>query len=137
MSRRWLLIAALLCPACAAGSGPPGDSDPISKSDSDPADPPPAAGGDDPAGAADPPADPGDPTADPSDSPPPGVSGHIDCDAIWAIMDDLACGLAKLICAAVEDIPVAGDLVPCDIAVPLACGLSSAAADAAADLCSP
>ncbi len=53
----------------------------------------------------------------------------------WAIADQLGCGIAKLICAALEDVPIAGDLVSCDIVVPLACGLTSAAAGAATEIC--
>ncbi|APR81262.1 Hypothetical protein A7982_06609 [Minicystis rosea] len=64
---------------------------------------------------------------------PPG--GHIACELLWALADQVGCGLAKLICSALENVPIAGEVISCDVAVPLACGLSSAAADAAAEAC--
>lgn len=133
---RWLLIACLLCPACASGSAPtPGDKT-ISKVE----DPPGPVQPVDPAPPADPnpPANP-DPGAGGGGNSSSGSSGDTDhdqeCEALWEIAEHLGCGVVKLICAAVEALHVHDAEISCDVAVPLACGLASAAADAAIALC--
>jgi hypothetical protein len=140
MSRRWILIVAVLCPACARGSGPPPDdvttSDkpaPTTDPSGEPAAPAPTA----PSTASSPthaaagsPAEPA-----PASKPPAGGDPSIDCQALWAVADHLGCGVAQLLCVVLESIPSAGAQVPCDVAVPLACGFASSAADAAEALC--
>jgi hypothetical protein len=134
---RWVLLAFLLCPACAAGSpspAPGGDksiskvADPP-KDPVEPVDPGPPADPDPPAGGGQGTSDPGASQQDPSDH------HHLDCEALWEIAEHLGCSIVKLICAAVESLPVGSAAIPCDVAVPLACGLASAAADAAIALC--
>jgi hypothetical protein len=163
MSRRWLMIAGLLCPACASGSGPlpPEDLLTIPKSAApedtgDASASPPASGVEGSGGAAASsapnPTAPGSGTASGSlpapsgsggstpapgsaSSAPPASAPHLDCQALWAVVDTLGCALVTLVCGALEDIDSSGAQVPCDVAVPLACGISSAAATAAEALC--
>jgi hypothetical protein len=133
MSARLMVIAALLCPACATGSGPPPDDgkttvQPGAKEDprGDPATPSGAPADTPDAGTGKP---------APSGEPPAGGDAHVDCQALWTVVDHLGCAVAKLMCAIFEAIPSAGAEVPCAVAVPVACGLTSTAAEAAEALC--
>jgi hypothetical protein len=141
MSRRALLLVALLCPACASGTGPsdPGDPDP-QKTDS-PAPRTPSRGDapapDPPADVIDPPSHPADPPSvtPPASTPDHGDDDDADCKALLELLENLGCAIAQLACAVAKDVHVHGAQVPCDIAVPVACGIGSAVADAAAALC--
>lgn len=129
MSRRWMMAVALLCPACASSQPAPPEG---GKSLVDSPDPPsiatPHPSGDDPEDH--PPADP----TGPSES-----SGKedLDCEALWLIAGHVGCVVAKLVCAAFEELPIGDSKVPCDVAVPIACGLATAASAAAAASCPP
>ena len=158
MSRRWLMIAGLLCPACATGSGPPPleDTETIPKEGApDASTDPPATGAEGSGGAGESgKPDPGtasgsQPASGGSDgaggaAPAPGGQGSgsggsqssaLDCQALWAVVDTLGCTLVELVCSALEEVSSAGAEVPCGIAVPLACGVTSAATVAATALC--
>ncbi len=158
MARRALLMLALLCPACATGSGPLDPGDPAPAKTDTPAPDPPADEAEKQPPAKDPPASPAPSSTSPSSPPPsstpsstppsstppastppastPGHGGaDVDCEALLALVDDLGCAIARFVCAVAANIPVHGADVPCDIAVPVACGLSSAVADAAVALC--
>jgi hypothetical protein len=126
MARCWLVLAAVLCSACAGGPDPPGDPQTSIKSGS--GDP-----GGDPGQPSDGKGDPG--KGDPGSKGDPTAGDGADCQALWAVVDDLGCDVAKLVCAVLEAIPIGGALVKCDVAVPIACGIASVAADAAEALC--
>jgi hypothetical protein len=141
MKRGWLVLSVFLgCAACGGSPEPPQDPQTSTKSGSgnpgsDPAKP---SGGSDGTSTADP--SKGGPAQVAPGSSDPGSGNHTsdstnDCKALWDVVDDLGCDVAKLVCAVLEAIPVGGAQVKCDIAVPLACGIASAATAAAEAAC--
>jgi hypothetical protein len=135
-----LLLVALLCPACASGPTDPGDPDPQKTDSPAPRTP---SHGDPPSQTTDPPADESNPpshTTDPPSVPPPASTpdhgdDDADCKALLELLENVGCAIAQLACAVAKDVHVHGAQIPCDIAVPVACGIGSAVADAAAALC--
>lgn len=128
---RWLVLSFLLCPACVSGSAPsppaPEGDEGVAKVADPPGDP--ALGVDrDPPGDEDP-AEQGEVPEDPSGE------GESHCEALWEIAERVGCLVAKLVCAAADDFPIGDVLIPCEVAVPIACGLVSATTDALAELC--
>lgn len=134
MSRRWMMGIVLLCPACASQPAPPDGGKSLVEISDPPATGAPRPNVDDPedqAPAEDPP-DPADTTASDDTGP-----VDLDCNALWLVAGHVGCVVAKLVCAAVENLPLGNTTLPCDVAVPVACGIVTAATEAAAAACEP